>query len=147
MVLSNFIVIYQRLVIVLIKAVIVLFRIYKLEKAKALVDKFFIMKEKNETSQITPVKFLKIIIYILVMFILGLVLFLLSLKSVLRYNEWPIYTETNIVNQNKARFPAMTFCPLSNGYKRDVLKVMIRPKHVFSLFKNLMLSKKIFSYR
>ena len=122
--------IYGKLIIVLIKAVIVLFRIYKFERAIVLINKFFIMKEKNETSQITPVKLLKIIIYILVMFILGLVLFLLSLKSVLRYNEWPIYTETNIVNQNKARFPAMTFCPLSNGYKKDVLKVISEPKHV-----------------
>ena len=81
------------------------------------------MKEKKETSQMTAVKISKIMLYILVMFILGLVLFLLSLKSVLRYNEWPIYTETNIVNQNQARLPAMTFCPLSNGYKRNVLKV------------------------
>ena len=82
------------------------------------------MKEKNEESQSTFVKISKTTLYIFVMFVLGLVLFLLSLKSVLRYNEWPIYTETNIVNQNQARFPAMTFCPLYHGYKKDVLKVI-----------------------
>ena len=82
------------------------------------------MKEKNEKSQNTFIKVSKVMLYILVMLILGLVLFLLSLKSVLRYNEWPIYTETNIVNQNQARFPAMTFCPLYHGYKKDVLKVI-----------------------
>ena len=82
------------------------------------------MKEKNEENESAFVKISKIILYILVIFMLGMVLFLLSLKSVLRYNEWPIYTETNIVNQNEARFPAMTFCPLYHGYKKDVLKVI-----------------------
>ena len=47
----------------------------------------------------------------------------LSITSVLKYSTWPIYTETNIVPQNEANFPAMTFCPLSNGYKESVLKV------------------------
>ena len=116
-------VIYNKIIIQGIKTIRVLCWIYNIKRAIVLIDQVFIMKEKKEKSQMTAVKISKIMLYILVMFILGLVLFLLSLKSVLRYNEWPIYTETNIVNQNQARFPAMTFCPLSNGYKEDVLKV------------------------
>ena len=116
-------VINNKIIIKGIKAIRILFWIYNIQRAIVFIDKIFIMKEKKETSQMTAVKISKIMLYILVMFILGLVLFLLSLKSVLRYNEWPIYTETNIVNQNQARLPAMTFCPLSNGYKRNVLKV------------------------
>ena len=116
-------VIYDKTIIKEIKAIRVLFWIYDIERAIVFIDQNFIMKEKPEKSPLTPLKTSKILLYILVMLILGTVLFLLSLKSVLKYNEWPIYTETNIVNQNKARFPAMTFCPLSIGYKEDVLKV------------------------
>ena len=116
-------VIYNKVIIKVIKAVRVVFWIYNIKRAIVFIDQIFIMKEKKEKSQMTAIKISKIMLYILVMFILGLVLFLLSLKSVLKYNEWPIYTETNIVNQNQARLPAMTFCPLSNGYKGDVLKV------------------------
>ena len=116
-------VIYNKIITKGIKVLRVVFLIYNIQKAIVFIDKIFIMKEKQEKSQMTAVKISRIIIYCLVMFMLGLVLFLLSLKSVLRYNEWPIYTETNIVNQNQARLPAMTFCPLSNGYKGDVLKV------------------------
>ena len=69
-----------------------------------------------------------------------------ALKSVLRYNEWPIYTETNIVNQNKARFPAMTFCPLSNGYKKDVLKVISYPKTCFTIIAHSLYSFILFHF-
>lgn len=119
-------VIYNKIITKIINAIRVVLWIYNIEKAIVFIDQIFIMKEKGEKSQMTAVKISKIMLYILVMIILGLVLFLLSLKSVLRYNEWPIYTETNIVNQNQARLPAMTFCPLSNGYKGDVLKVRSR---------------------
>ena len=107
-----------------IKAIRVLLWIYNFDKGIVLLDQIFIMKEIKENQQITFVKILKIILYVLVMFMLGLVLFVLCLKSILKYNEWPIYTETNIVNQNQARVPAMTFCSLSKGYKEDVLKVI-----------------------
>ena len=62
-------------------------------------------------------------VYALVMLSLLGILSALSITSVLRYSRWPIYTETNIVAQNEASFPAMTFCPLSKGYKESVLKV------------------------
>ena len=83
------------------------------------------MKEENENDAITVTKLIKLIVYVFVMFILAIILFTLCLKSILKYNEWPIYTETNIVGQNEARFPAMTFCALPNGYKEDVLKVSL----------------------
>ena len=35
----------------------------------------------------------------------------------------PTYTETRLVQQNKALFPAMTICPKADGYKLDMLKV------------------------
>ena len=68
----------------------------------------------------SPRNIIKGTIYLL----LGVVFFVLSLKSIFKFNEWSVYTETNVVSQNEARFPAMTFCPLSNGYKEDVLKVL-----------------------
>ena len=85
------------------------------------------MEEDKRSEMSTRTKIVKISVYVLVMLILGIMLFVLCLKSILKYNEWPIYTETNIVNQNEARFPAMTFCPLSAGYKQDVLKVIYHP--------------------
>ena len=48
----------------------------------------------------------------------------LIVTSIIQYNRWPIYTATNIVPQNKAQFPAITFCGLSKGYKEDVLQVI-----------------------
>ena len=35
----------------------------------------------------------------------------------------PTYVSTHIVNQEKAQFPAITICPISKGYKEDVLLV------------------------
>ena len=67
----------------------------------------------------------KLCLYILVILLLGMILMWLCLESILTYNKWPIYTETNIVPQNEARFPSMTFCALSSGYKEDVLKVIL----------------------
>lgn len=107
-----------------VKAIRALLWIYNFDKVIVLIDQVFVMKEIKENGQITFVQILKIILYVLVMFVLGLVLSLLCLKSILKYNEWPIYTETNIVNQNQARVPAMTFCSLSNGYKEDILRVI-----------------------
>ena len=72
---------------------------------------------------------LKLVVYVMVVLLLGSILFWLCLRSVLDYSKWPIYTETNIVSQNKAKFPSMTFCALKSGYKENVLKV----NNIFSL--------------
>ena len=66
----------------------------------------------------------KLCFYILILLMLGSVLFWLCLKSMLEYSKWPIYTETNIVAQNEAQFPSMTFCAMSNGYKANILRVI-----------------------
>ena len=42
----------------------------------------------------------------------------------------PTYVSTHIVNQEKAQFPAITICPISKGYKEDVLQVKGK-KHTF----------------
>ena len=47
----------------------------------------------------------------------------LIVTSIIVYNTWPIYTATNIIPQEEAKFPDLTFCSLSNGYKEQVLKV------------------------
>ena len=49
----------------------------------------------------------------------------LIVSSILVYNTWPIYTATNIIPQEKAKFPAVTFCGLSAGYKEHVLQVRL----------------------
>ena len=91
-----------------------------------------IVKETKSKQKWTFVLITKLLLYVLVMLFLGSILFWLCLESVLKYSKWPIYTETNIVSQNKAKFPSMTFCALTNGYKEDVLKVNnINHKPVF----------------
>ena len=47
----------------------------------------------------------------------------LIISSIIVYNTWPIYTATNIIPQEKAQFPDLTFCSLSGGYKQHVLQV------------------------
>ena len=46
----------------------------------------------------------------------------LIVTSIIVYNTWPIYTATNIIPQEEAKFPDLTFCSLSNGYKEQVLE-------------------------
>ena len=40
----------------------------------------------------------------------------------IKYFRKPTYMSTNMVPQNSANFPAMTFCPLPQGYKPEVLE-------------------------
>ena len=40
-----------------------------------------------------------------------------------KFASEPTYVSTHIVNQEKAQFPAITICPISKGYKEDVLLV------------------------
>ena len=83
------------------------------------------MEEDKEQKKWTAPVIFKICIYVVVILILGSILFWLCLASILKYNEWPIYTETNIVPQHEVQFPSITFCALSDGYKEDILKVRI----------------------
>ena len=47
----------------------------------------------------------------------------LMISSIVYYNTWPIYTSTEVIPQQEAQFPAVTFCNQANGYKETVLKV------------------------
>ena len=52
-------------------------------------------------------------------------LFAAIINTFVTYNKWPIYTEVIVVPQNQAKYPAITMCPISNGYKENVLQVNI----------------------
>ena len=39
------------------------------------------------------------------------------------YSKKPTYTETHIVQQYHAAFPALSMCTMPNGYKEDIVKV------------------------
>ena len=56
---------------------------------------------------------------------IGLIGLLLTaiINTLVTYNKWPIYTEVIVVPQNEAKYPAITMCPISNGYKENVLQV------------------------
>ena len=45
------------------------------------------------------------------------------IETLIVYNKWPIYTEVIVVPQNEAIFAAITMCPITNGYKQDLLQV------------------------
>ena len=46
-----------------------------------------------------------------------------TIQSVNVYLKGPTYTETLLHNQENTTFPAITICPLENGYNEDALKV------------------------
>ena len=64
------------------------------------------------------------IYYIINIGLIGL-LFAAIINTLVTYNRWPIYTEVIVVPQNEAKYPAITMCPISNGYKENVLQVSI----------------------
>ena len=76
-------------------------------------------ENKTKDAKLNKVKLFIYIGLVLVPF--GL-LASMVLSSMLDYSTWPILTETNIIPQNEANFPAMTFCP-SPGFKENILKV------------------------
>ena len=58
--------------------------------------------------------------------ILIFLLFILAIQisdCIKTYINFPTYVETKIVTQPKAIFPAMTICPVKDGYKKEVLLV------------------------
>ena len=55
-------------------------------------------------------------------FLVGLFL-IQTYQCLALYIEEPTYVATHIRKQNKAEFPAMTVCPLTDSIKEQVLKV------------------------
>ena len=70
------------------------------------------------------IKWAKLVTYFLVIISLLAVLLGAIVMTCIRYNKWPIYTEVNFIPQNRGKFPAVTICPISNGYKENVLQVI-----------------------
>ena len=80
-------------------------------------------ENKTKDVKVNKVKFSIYICLILVPF--GLLASMVFL-SMLEYSTWPILTETNIIPQNEANFPAMTFCPSRKAaFKENILKKSI----------------------
>ena len=89
-------------------------------------------------------------LYYLVSFALVGLLLAAIINTLFKYNTWPIYTEVLVVPQNEAKYSAITMCPLSNGYKLDVLQVSILKYQSTTAFENVkysyLLTSAAFSY-
>ena len=66
----------------------------------------------------------KLLYYVVTFSLIGL-LFAAIINTLITYNKWPIYTEVLVVPQKEAKHSAITMCPISDGYKEDVLQVMV----------------------
>ena len=91
-------------------------------------------EEENENKEnISSMKCLKVAqrtIYFFVLFILTFILLVQIFNCFRQYVKEPTYLETKITPQHKALFPAMTICPVTSGYKEDVLKVVLIFTHI-----------------
>ena len=80
-------------------------------------------REENKVF-IKIIKAAKLVTYFLVIISIYVVLLGVIAMTCIKYNKWPIYTEVDFMPQNKGKFPAVTTCPISSGYKEDVLQVI-----------------------
>ena len=78
---------------------------------------------KETLSFSKMIKETKLAVYFLVISILIAILLSVMVMACIRYGKWPTYTEVSFISQSEAKFPAVTICPLSNGYKEAVLQV------------------------
>ena len=85
-------------------------------------------------------------IYITLLLVLNMVLLVQIYKCFDRYMKGPTYVETKIVSQNKALFPAITFCAVRGGYKAPVLKVSSISKTITKKTNHRILSKETHQY-
>jgi len=60
-------------------------------------------------------------VFFVALFILVGIFLLQVYQCLEKFASEPTYVSTHIVNQEKAQFPAITICPISKGYKEDVL--------------------------
>ena len=82
-------------------------------------DKF----QRRFVSRFKMSRFVKLCFYCLIILLLMSVLLFAIIVTFIEYNKLPIYTEVNTVQQYKAKFPAVTICPVGNGYKETILQV------------------------
>ena len=75
------------------------------------------------SSSITLLKHIQIFTYSSFFGVSVILLITQTIQSVNVYIKGPTYTETLLHSQENTTFPALTICPLENGYKENVLKV------------------------
>ena len=80
-------------------------------------------KKRYNKANIKYMKIAQKLVYFAVLFVLIFILVIKVAECVETYFRHPTYIETKIVAQPKAIFPAMTVCPVKDGYKEDVLEV------------------------
>ena len=79
--------------------------------------------DKNKSSSNNCMKIIQKFLYVSVLLFLCFLLGMQIANCIKTYINFPTYVETKIVPQPDAIFPAMTICPVSNGYKKEVLEV------------------------
>ena len=79
--------------------------------------------DENEKTMIYFLKLCQKCLYLASLLFVFAALFAAIYQGVKRFLEYPTYTETTIVSQQGASFPAISFCATPNDYKEDVLKV------------------------
>ena len=78
---------------------------------------------ESEKTMIYCLKLCQKCLYLASLLFVFAALFAAIYQGVKRFLEYPTYTETTIVSQQNASFPAISFCATPNDYKEDVLKV------------------------
>ena len=79
--------------------------------------------DENKRTMIYCLKLCQKCLYLASLLFVFAALFAAIYQGVKRFLEYPTYTETTIVSQQNASFPAISFCATPNDYKEDVLKV------------------------
>ena len=93
-------------------------------KDRVWANDIFYFKMKFDTS--LDIKCLKLAneIIKLISFLILMILFVISSVGILsQYFERTTLMKTNVVSQNNALFPAITFCPVTAGYKNEIFRV------------------------
>ena len=84
-------------------------------------------KERNKQGRYKERSYSNEFIHRLLYFVSFTILFVILINEAYKcfkvYQEKPTYTETRIVQQHHAAFPALSICPMPNGYKEDIVKV------------------------
>ena len=99
-----------------------------LKKRQKMFDDWKSLKNKcNGDSQFDLKTFSKTFLFFSINVGLYGLLFAAIINCLVIYNRWPTYTKVTVVPQNEAKYPAITICPLLNGYKENILQVSIIP--------------------
>ena len=87
------------------------------------IQKAYKDKTMGKEVQVQHLKIAQKLVYFAVLFILIFILAMQIADCVRTYIMYPTYVETKIVSQPNAIFPAMTICPVKDGYNKTVLEV------------------------